>query len=215
MMAVSLRVHDYGNVQELWELAFERAKKQGQPVQLSKRAKVLPFHKYALSRSLSIQIISLSRQHNFGKLTRTKKEIEEAGFVLDNRNWNLYIQCLVQAHRYRTAFELCEVELMDGWTGWASLRWKEPVRNRLPYKLRRLRKNKNPVFGAPILLRPLLSTFLYLGRAYVHIQDRAIESERAKNLLGYLEGRCVRTVHALRTMNRVDDEIAGTILEGH
>jgi pentatricopeptide repeat-containing protein PET309 len=212
MMVANLRVKDYEKVQKLWELALERAKKQSQPVRISEpqeSPKVLPLHKYALSSSLSTQILSLSRQQNFGKLMKTKKDVEEAGFVLDNKNWNLYIQCLVKAQRYRTAFELCEVVLMDGWTGWARLRWKGPERNRLPAKLRRLRKNKNLT-----LKRPVQSTFLYLGNAYVHIQARATESKRAEDLLNYIEGRCARTVHALRTMERMDDQMERAVREG-
>lgn len=210
MMAVNLQNNNYGTVQELWRLAFETAKKQGLPVRLSgqpESSKVLPIHQQALSRSLSIQITSLSRQGDFVKLIKTKKDIEEAGFVLDNKNWNLYIQCLVIGKRYKPAFECCEVKLMGGWTGWARLRWKEPVRNRLATKIRYSRRNKQP-----ILLRPLQGTLLYLGKAYIEIQENAAESQQAKEFLNYIESRCTRTVNALRTMQRADDEMERAIL---
>ena len=62
--------------------------------------------------------------------------MEKAGFVLDNKNWNIYIQCLADCEEYKEAFDLCELRLMNGWTGWARIRWKEPERNRLSFELR-------------------------------------------------------------------------------
>jgi pentatricopeptide repeat-containing protein PET309 len=210
LMVVSLRNQDYESVQQLWDLAFEKAKKQGQPFQVLEPAeghKILPLHKQALTTHLSIQMRSLSQQQKIYQLYRTKSKVEKAGFVLDNKNWNIYIQCLANAKKYKEAFDLCELRLMNGWSGWARVRWKEPERNRLSQELRRLRKNKNQIF-----LRPFHVTFLQLGKAYMDLQDEAVESTTARDIQQYVEGQCRRTVYALRTMERVDDDLEREIL---
>jgi pentatricopeptide repeat-containing protein PET309 len=210
LMVVSLRNKDYESVQQLWELAFKKAKKQGQPFQVPQPPegrKILPLHKQVLTIPLSIQMRSLARQQKIDQLYRTKDEVENAGFVLDNKNWNIYIQCLARSNRYKQAFDLCELRLMNGWTGWARIRWKEPERNRLPHAIRHMRKNKKP-----IVLRPFYGTFLQLGKAYMDLQDEVAESQSARDIQDYLERRCSRTLHALRTMERVDDDLEREIL---
>jgi pentatricopeptide repeat-containing protein PET309 len=212
LMVVSLRNNDYESVQQLWELAFEKAKKQGQPFQVPEPPeghKILPLHEQVLTIPLSIQMRSLKRQQKIDQLYRTKTEVERAGFVLDNKNWNIYIQCLAQSNRYKQAFDLCELRLMNGWTGWARIRWKEPERNRLAHAIRHMRKNKKP-----ILLRPFHGTLLQLGKAYMDLQDKAAESQSARDIQDYLESKCRMTLHALRTMERVDDELERGILRG-
>jgi pentatricopeptide repeat-containing protein PET309 len=211
-MVVSLRNNDYESVQQLWELAFEKAKKQGQPFQVQeppKGHKILPLHQQVLTIPLSIQMRSLERQQKTDQLYRTITRVEKAGFILDNKNWNIYIQCLARLHRYKEAFDLCELRLMSGWTGWARIRWTKPERNRLSFELRHMRKNKKP-----ILLRPFHGTFLQLGRAYMDLQETAMESQSAWDLRDYLERKCRMTLHALRTMERADDDLEREILRG-
>ncbi len=210
LMVVSLRNHDFDSVQQLWDLAFEKAQKQGQSFRIPDPAeghRILPLHKQALTIHLSIQMRSLSQQQKIYQLYRTKDKVEKAGFELDNKNWNIYIQCLARAKKYKEAFDLCELRLMSGWSGWARVRWTEPERNRLSQDLRRLRKNKNPIF-----LRPLHSTFLQLGKSYMDLQDEAAESTTARDLQEYLERQCRRTIYALRTMERADDDQEREIL---
>lgn len=210
LMAVSFRNKDYESVQQLWELAFEKAKKQGQPFQVLEppgRHKILPLHQQVLTIPLSIQMRSLERQQKIDQLYRTKTQVEKAGFVLDNKNWNIYIQCLARSKRYKEAFDLCELRLMSGWTGWARIRWKGPERNRLSYELRHMRKNKKA-----ISLRPFHGTFLELGKAYMDVQDKVAESQSTRDLQVYLESECRMTLHALRTMERADDNLEREIL---
>jgi len=204
LMVVSLRNQDHESVQQLWDLAFEKAVKQGQPFQVPEPAeghKILPLHRHALTIPLSIQMRSLSSQQKINQLHKTRTKVENAGFVLDNKNWNIYIQCLASAKRYKEAFELCELRLMNGWSGWARVRWKENERNRLSYELRRLRKNKNAIF-----LRPFHITFLHLGKAYMDLQAEAAESITARDIQEHIERKCRRTLYALSTMERADDE---------
>jgi pentatricopeptide repeat-containing protein PET309 len=212
LMAVSFKNNDYESVQQLWELAFEKAKKQGQPFQVPEppgEQKILPLHEQVLAIPLSIQMRSLERQQKIDQLYGTKTQVEKAGFVLDNKNWNIYIQCLARSNRYKEAFDLCELRLMSGWTGWARIRWKEPERNRLSYELRQMRKNKKAMF-----LRPFHGTFLQLAKAYMDLQDKAAESQSARDLQDYLESKCRMTLHALRTMERADDDLEREILQG-
>jgi pentatricopeptide repeat-containing protein PET309 len=210
MMIVNYREKNYEGVQAAWELVFERAKKQGQPINfldLLERDGVLPLHQLALTNPLSTQILSLAQQKKFGQLARTIKDVEAAGFVIDNKNWNIYIQQLSGSHRYKLAFQLCEAKLMDGWTGWARLRWPAPERNRLPLELRNERSLKPTKH-----LRPLQHTLLYMARAYLELQDTAPLSGRSQLLLDEITKQCPRTVGAIRTMERIDDDVERKIL---
>lgn len=124
----------------------------------------------------------------------------DKGFVADNKNWNHYIQLLAQARRFKKAFDLCETHLMPGWTGWAQLRWNKPERNRLPLDLRNASKN-------PRHLRPKLHTLLELSRAYLDLQAAASESPAFQVMLEELQKENPKTLHAIKTMPRADDEL--------
>jgi pentatricopeptide repeat-containing protein PET309 len=205
LMIVKLREKEYHEVQECWDLSFQYARKNGQPIDFqnsSKSGGVLPLHQLALARPLSTQITSLTRQRKLDQLSMTIKEVEAAGFLLDNKNWNLYIQSLAISSKYKEAFALCEDKLMDGWEGWARLRWTEPQRNRLPLELRYQRIRTKPSH-----LRPLYHTFLSLAKVYLELQDRAAELAQGKNALDDIDTGCRRTVLAIKTMQRVNDNL--------
>ena len=204
-MMVKLREKDYQGVQECWDLAFQYAKKSGQPIDFqnsSKSGRVLPLHRLTLARLLTTQITSLTRQRKLDQLSKTVEEVEAAGFLLDNKNWNLYIQSLAISSKYKEAFVLCENKLMDGWVGWARLRWTEPQRNRLPLELRYQRMRTKPSH-----LRPLYHTLLSLAKAYLEHQDRAVELAQGNNAVEDIETGCPRTVLAIKTMQRVNDNL--------
>jgi pentatricopeptide repeat-containing protein PET309 len=228
MMLTKLRNRDSKGVQECWDLAVAKAKAQGVPLRPLGRAaqsdlaqldsfdssstyenpKIVPLHQLDLSRSLSTYMISLARQGRSDDIPSVVNGLLEEGFLLDNKNWNLYIQLLAQRYRYKLAFELCEEKLMDGWTGWARLRWQEPVRNRLPIEVRNKKKE-------PKHLRPNSSTLLFLARGFLELQAMSAESRASQMLLEDLQRTCPRTLLAIRTMQRTDNALEREILRGY
>ncbi|RFU35691.1 hypothetical protein B7463_g646, partial [Scytalidium lignicola] len=204
LMATKLREGDYKTVSECWHFAFFQAQEHGKPLRAvdggSTEIQILPTHQLSLSRALTFQMTSLVRQGKIEELEGTMDGFINKGFVADNKNWNYYIQLLVRSHRFKKAFSLCETKLMPGWTGWAQLRWGRPERNRLPLDIRKASKN-------PRHLRPKLHTILELSRAYLDLQAAASESTAFQILLDELQKENPKTLHAIKTMPRVDDEL--------
>ncbi|KAH8804822.1 hypothetical protein F5884DRAFT_707782 [Xylogone sp. PMI_703] len=203
LMATKLREGDYKTVSECWHFAFSQAQKLGKPLRSvhdSMEIQILPIHQLSLSRALTFQITSLLRQGKIDELEGTMEDFLKKGFVADNKNWNYYIQLLARSHRFKKAFYLCEIHLMPGWTGWAQLRWGKPERNRLSLDLRKASRN-------PRYLRPKLHTMLELSRAYLDLQAAASESTAFQVLLDVLQKEFPKTLHAIKTMPRVDDEL--------
>jgi pentatricopeptide repeat-containing protein PET309 len=196
-------------VQQCWDMAFLHAKIRGKPIRARENAsetKVLPLHALALSKPLQVYMRSLAIQKKSLQLEQTIKDVQAAGFELDNKNWNTYIQLLTRSYRHKLAFELCEEKLIGGWTGWARIRWQEPRRNRLPLKVRYWKRDQRS-------LRPIFHTFLHLARAMLDLEDAAIYSRTAWLVLKDLEKSCPRTIHAIRTMQRMDSELEREILQ--
>ena len=125
--------------------------------------------------------------------------------MLNHKNWNLYIQLLTFGQLYKTAFSLCETKLMPQWTGWARARWRAPVKNRLPLELRRRRMG-------PLFSRPTYHTLLFLAKALRDAEGAADESEAGQELLKHINESCPKTVKALKTMIRVDDDLERAVL---
>jgi pentatricopeptide repeat-containing protein PET309 len=169
--------------------------------------KVVPAHHLDLADSLIIYLRSLVIQEKIEEMTDTVKQVLNLGFSLDAHTWNKYVQFLARKHEYDLAFKICEEKLMPGWTGWSRIRWNLPVRNRLPIELRRARQ-------WPTHLRPMYYTMLYLARGYIELQDQAAESPASENALSDLERDYPKTVEALKTMPRTDEEEERHILRG-
>jgi pentatricopeptide repeat-containing protein PET309 len=169
--------------------------------------RILPAHHLDLADSLVVYLRSLVIQNKIQEMADTVKDVLDHGFVLDAHTWNKYVQFLARKYQYRLAFQICEQQLMPGWTGWARIRWQLPVRNRLPIELRRARQ-------WPLHLRPLYYTLLYLARGYIELQDQAAESPVGENTLADLERDFPNTIKAIKTMPRTDDESERYILRG-
>jgi pentatricopeptide repeat-containing protein PET309 len=228
MMVTKMRNRDSKGVQECWDLAVSQAKAQGMPLRSAGGAaqsdvsqvdefgpssayetpKIVHIHQLDLTRCLTTYMTSLARQGRSDEIPPIVSGLLADGFLLDNKNWNQYIQLLARQYRYKLAFELCEEKLMDGWTGWGRIRWQQPVRNRLPIEERNKRKD-------PKHLRPNSSTLLYLARGFLEIQAMSTESKASRLLLGDLQHNCPRTVNAIQTMQRTDNALEREILRDY
>jgi pentatricopeptide repeat-containing protein PET309 len=207
LMISKLRTNEFSVVEECWALIFEQVKTSSRSSSDSVQVKIPPARAYSLAVPLSTYMQALVQQDKIVELQRTVNGVLAAGFKLDNKNWNLYIQILVRHARYKQAFELCETVLMDGWMGWARVRWQMPGRNRLPYEQRTLKKTRT-------YLRPIYHTMLFLARGLLDLQGSSAETKTARAILEELEETSPRTLLAIRTMQRVDDDLERLILRG-
>jgi len=218
VMGDKLQQSDQKGVSKLWELALQRAMSDGKPlVSSSSNAdtmdtdkKILPLHRFDLCYALTHYMNSLESSKKIDLLESTVARLLTVGFALDTKNWNQYIQILARNYRWKLAFELCESRLMDGFTGWASMRRHLPgVPTRLPVAIRQRGHWK---MGHHRVLRPVSKTMLYLVRAYLDLQAMAVESRGSETLLMYLNKQCPRVVEAVKTMQGTDHAIESEIL---
>jgi pentatricopeptide repeat-containing protein PET309 len=203
LMDINWKAKAYDDVQDCWNLAVERAKESGRPIGFQKNSEtthVLPLYQYALVRPLSIQISSLVEQQKSRELLRTVEDVQEAGFKLDNSNWNLYIQGLLATRQYKEAFTLCEQFLMQGWRGWARSRWIGPQRNRLPRSVRRDRMRTD-------CLHPHYRTLLSLAKVYADFEAASTARGQLRHVLDGIEKECLRTIYAIKSMPMVPDDL--------
>lgn len=220
LMVSKYREGDYKSVQESWDIAMAQAKTHGAPVDeippsiyqlsgISRRPtperKILPLHQFMLCRILTTYMNCLAKQERVDDLIRVVNGLLDQGFQLSNKNWNHYIQILSNGFRVKLAFTLCETKLMPGWTGWARIRWQQPERNRLPFEVRALKKEKT-------YLRPIYHTLLYLAKSFLEVQDMSAESKGYQMLLSDLNRDCPQTMQAIKTMQRIDGELERRIL---
>ncbi|KAE9363471.1 hypothetical protein N431DRAFT_389373 [Stipitochalara longipes BDJ] len=231
LMSAKLQERKFKAVEECWNLILNQAMEEGltrplpaktfgnalpepeerpssmDDVQRCEAEKVIPAHHLDLADSLVVYLRSLVIQNKIQQMTETVKDVLDRGFVLDAHTWNKYVQFLARKHEYDLAFRTCEEKLMPGWTGWTKIRWQLPVRNRLPIELRRARQ-------WPTHLRPVYYTMLYLAREYIELQDSAAESPAYEYILSDLERDYPKTIKAIKTMPRTDNEEERSILRG-
>ncbi|KAM3076829.1 hypothetical protein ACMFMG_003702 [Clarireedia jacksonii] len=213
LMVLRLREEDYDAVQKIWNDVVSSTLKRaviGLPKSVpvssdnvkhpDTKRKIPVSWELALARPLGTYMQALTQQRKMQTLIRTVGEVENMGFRLTHTNWNYYIQHLVKGRRFRTAFRVCEEVLMPHWQGWARIRAENPVKNRLPLELRREGKLETSI-------RPNIQTFLALMGCYLKIQAVAVESRASRQILDDLEHDCPRTLHALRTMIRSNDDL--------
>jgi pentatricopeptide repeat-containing protein PET309 len=148
---------------------------------------------------------SLAAAGKSASITAVVEALFNDGFLLDNKNWNEYIQILAQNHHFKLAFTLCERNLMDNWQGWAIIRWQRPERNRLSIEERHRKK-------MPLYLRPNSHTLLYLARAFLDLQEMADESKEARDVFFHVLDYCPKVVNAIKTLQRTDSSLERDIL---
>lgn len=206
LMAAQRKSQDHDGLQKTWKLAFDVAKYQGRHT--SKRmSPVTEKYRYSLGKVLSYLILSYNSQGKVEELKAVVEEVEEAGFSLDSDNWNLYVQGLTEHHHYMEAFQLCEKNLMPGWTGWSKVRQMLPRRNRLSQVQRRLKDD-------PRYLRPIFHTLLYLTKAYLELEASVLEGGAALKRFELLERSCPKTLYAIRSLRREEDDLERNVLGG-
>lgn len=226
IMMTKFETGDFEMVQKLWDIAVSKAKIQGaplRPLNLSSKpatahlarldlsgtknnpSTIVPTRRLDLARCLTSYMRSLAAVGKSSAISGVIEGLYKDGFLLDNKNWNEFIQILARHDHFKLAFTHCEQNLMDNWLGWSSIRRHQPVRNRLSVEERNKKKNAMHLY-------PNFHTFLYLARAFLDLQDAAEESAIAQQILSEIIESCPRAVHAVRTMQTTDGELERQIL---
>ncbi|CAN8103163.1 unnamed protein product [Discula destructiva] len=198
--------HD--EVRELWQRIFDHAVQNSRVSGPStQREEALPSMRYMLSDPLK----TMQRMHGVTEdpdgLRATVMSVLRAGFRLDSKNWNYYVQLLAHLKRWREAFFVCEEHLMPHWRGWARVRAKSTgIPTRIPLDVRR--KGQNPA-----LPRPIAHTLLVLSKAYMDLESMTAWSGEAERLLAYIVKHCPASISAVKSAIRTNSALEKQILE--
>lgn len=208
LMLSKFRERDRTGIFECWNMILSNARALKKSVVIespnggppTEKLEVLYQDQLVLSKCLSwyLRALSWDSQGDTNQITATVEGLLEEGFILDNHNWNKYVEVLLHNSKVKAAFQICEERLMSGFTGWAKVRRVMPVRNKLPKSIRDIRKNGRH-------LRPMLSTQLALAKAYISFRESAMESMAHQFWLEDLERLYPQTCQMIKTMQRTED----------
>ncbi|RWA04310.1 hypothetical protein EKO27_g10794 [Xylaria grammica] len=209
VMLSALQDQQHDRVRSAWRILFENIKTEARSANVgnnSHGSKISPKYRYALSGGLRVMQEMLFKEGSATDLREIVKEVREAGFEVDSKNWNYHVQVLVQLKQYRMAFATCEKVLMPNWSGWSAVRSKEAMRNALPLETRM--KGASPRY-----LRPTATTLYRLAQAYLELDKLSPWSSEAAATRSEIENDSIQVIRAIKSLTRVhsslEDEIFG------
>ncbi|KAI5865082.1 hypothetical protein GGS23DRAFT_407880 [Durotheca rogersii] len=204
VMLADFQEGHYDQVKSTWNSLFESAKIEARSAdyieELPHTPKISAKYRYVLSNGLEVMQKLLFLEGNATGIMSLVKEVRDEGFEINSRNWNYYVQALVQLKQYKEAFVTCEKILMPNWTGWFVVRTKENVRNNISLDLRR--KGASPRY-----LRPVATTLYHLARGYMELDQLAPWTGEAAKTAREVENECPQTVRAIKSMIRVHSKL--------
>lgn len=209
LMLAAYNDRHYDEVENMWTIAFEDVKQRSQvSAPGTNRDKALPGMRFVLNDALRTMLRTYSAKQDPEKLKAVVGTFRDAGFHLDSKNWNYYIQMLATLKQWREAFVLCEEQLMPHWKGWYRVRQKtDGVPRRIPLELRRLGQDRRQP-------RPISFTLIVLSKAYIDLEQMAVWSTEAERLLLYITEKCPASVSAVTTQVGGPLPFAKRILRG-
>ncbi|OTA57741.1 hypothetical protein K449DRAFT_424740 [Hypoxylon sp. EC38] len=209
IMLADFQEMQYDRVATTWNILFENAKVEARSAdfdeELPHTSKISPKYRYILSHGLGVMLKMLFNKGDAAGIQDLVKEVRSAGFELDSRNWNYYVQALVQLKEYEEAFTTCEKILMPNWTGWYVVRLRENVPTKLPLDLRRKG-------ASPRHLRPVATTLYRLAKGYMELDQLGSWSTEAASTVLKVEKECPQVVRAIKSMIRVHSQLEYEIL---
>lgn len=210
VMLADLKQEQYDRVKKTWDVLFRTAKhvalSEDYVEDLPHTSKISPKYRYVLSGGLKIMQEMLFTEKDAAGLQDLVREVREAGFELDSKNWNLFVQYMVQLKQYEEAFSVCEEYLMPNWSGWFTARVRENVKNQLPLDIRR--KGSSPRY-----LRPVATTLYRLAQGYMELDQMSPWSPEAGGLLRQLVEDYPQVIRAIKSMIRVYSDLEYRIFE--
>ncbi|KAI0193456.1 hypothetical protein F4808DRAFT_358790 [Astrocystis sublimbata] len=210
VMLSGLQDQEFDRVKSTWRLLFSTAQREARSADykpdLPYNNRISPKYRYVLCGGLRVMQEMYLKEGNVSDLRLLIKNLLDAGFQVDSKNWNYYVQALVQMQQFKQAFTVCEKVLMPNWTGWFMARRNEAMRTKLPLETRR--KGSSALY-----LRPTATTLYRLAQAYVELSKQAPWSSEAATLLHEVERDHIQATRAIKSMTRVysilEDEIFG------
>ncbi|KAK0715688.1 hypothetical protein B0H67DRAFT_581296 [Lasiosphaeris hirsuta] len=193
----------YDRARKTWNLVFERACASAKQVLVPG---VAPGNRFGLCDACKTMQLVYFAEGNADGLVALINQVTAAGFSLDSKNWNYYVQSLARMNKWKEAFRACEEMLMPNWKGWAKVRAGTNIRKRLPLETRRLGSN-------PQIPRPISYTLLILSREYLELERKMLWSNEITRLVRTINDDCPLTVNAITTMvwDSLDTELLNTI----
>lgn len=199
----------YDEVREAWKVVFDRA------VQMSRVAapgavldQPLPSTRYMLNTPLKTMQQMLATLGDAEGLRETVTSVLRAGFRLDSKNWNCYVQHLAGMKKWREAFVMCEEQLMPFWRGWRSVRASlTGVARDLPLHVRRRGTD-------PHMPRPISYTITVLAKAWMDLEQMCAWSSEAERLQAYIKQKASSTVAAVQMQIRSNNPYEQKIMMG-
>lgn len=210
IMLAAYHEKSYADVEEVWKIVFERVLKMSRvSAPGTSRAQPLASTRYALNDSLKTMQRMYGDRNDSDSLRNLITAVLHAGFRLDSKNWNYYVQFLVRNKKWREAFMVCEEHLMPMFHGWQRVRAKlTNVPTRLPLDMRR--RGQDPHYP-----RPISYTLMMLSKAYMTLESMAAWSAEAERLQVYIETKCPSAVQAVKTQLRTYTAFEEKLLTGN
>jgi pentatricopeptide repeat-containing protein PET309 len=190
LMLADLHGGAHAKVKETWDILWKRCLSEGQiKDERTGKTKILAGYQYSLTNGLKVMQRLYEKENNGAALLKLVEKVTVAGFELDGKNWNFFVQGLARLGRWQDSFRYCEEMLMPNWTGWSATRRRRP----LTLEQRRLG-------SAPRFVRPTSYTLAVLAKEYMSLQSSAPWSTNTASKLNYITENCPRCVHAIKTM---------------
>ncbi|KZF23411.1 hypothetical protein L228DRAFT_246181 [Xylona heveae TC161] len=203
LMVTNLRQGKYDELTRCWNFAVQQAKRQARGLSdpdTSQPGWVLKSQRYLLLPPFPYLVKGLAAAGQCDKLIATVREMLAAGFDLNNRNWNLYVQTLAQNNHGVEAFQICEAKLMQKWRGWG----RHNKRYRRIYLLGA--ENKPPSNKRAITdILVTYKTLVVLASFLVQLRSQGPSKERATTLES-IRSVAPRTLDAVQRMPKTEDE---------
>lgn len=211
LMLAAFHDQNYEEVENIWTIAFNTTKQQSQLTAPGmSRDTSLPALRYVLSDALRVMLRTYSVKQDPEGLINLVSSVREAGFELDSKNKNYYVQMLASLKQWREAFVTCEEELMPHWLGWYRVRQRETgIPTRIPLDIRR--RGQDPQTPAP---RPISFTLLVLSKAYMDLEQMAAWSTEAERLLMYIIEKCPLAIAAIQSRVGSPTALEADIMSG-
>ena len=204
VMLAELREGQFDLVKETWKVLLDtvkvEARSEDYDEELPHTTPISPRYRYVLSGGLKIMQEVFFIQNDAAGLAKLIRDVRDAGFEIDSKNLNYYVQLMSQLKEYREAFKTCEELLMPNWTGWYIARVRESLKHQLPLDLRRQGTS-------PRYLRPIATTLYRLAQAYVELDRLSPWSADARALLHELGDSCPQAIRAIQSMVRVHSSL--------
>lgn len=203
--------HDgkYDEAEKIWNMAYDRTKQLSQvSAPGTTRDESLPSMRYILNNGLRTMLRIYAIKEDPEGLRAVVSSVLQAGFHLDSKNWNYYVQILASMKKWREAFVVCEEQLMPSWYGWQSSRAQmSGGRTQLPLEIRQRGMD-------PHRRRPISYTLLVLSKSFMDLEQMAAWSTEAERLLNYIMEKCPSCVAAIKTQLRTNSALEERIFMG-